>query len=427
MTVHASKGLEFPVVVLADTSYGGRGQTDAVVLDSVYGVGCQLTLTEEPDKYRGFNHQRISQRQKAKDDAENLRLLYVAATRAQDLLIISGQAHEDKKTGEIVGGGGWLKTILAEFKIPDTLDGEDNVMLFGASVPPVRVWMPDSPPAYTDARTALAFTWPSADVDPTPPPLVRAHKVERLQQIRQLAATHIADVGSAESTKHEEAVFYRQRFRRQVLHDAPNYVETVSDGRDQHVRANQIGKIVHEALRHWHLPKRTPTAQLDRILTAYAWRFGLTDEAQIQQAVMQAKGLLYKFEDSPTFDSINMATQVYREMPFMYRVEDTIINGVIDVVYRDEADNWHIADYKTSFVPNKNYTEHARRYHLQLGVYALALEAQLNRVPKTTIHYIRYTHTVTIAESDWRKAVNARGLKARIQSMLLDEGDNQHE
>jgi ATP-dependent exoDNAse (exonuclease V) beta subunit len=79
------------------------------------------------------------------------------------------------------------------------------------------------------------------------------------------------------------------------------------------------------------------------------------------------------------------------------------------LVERAEND-WAVIDYKTNWLGTSSPSEaqlavYARRYTLQVGVYAAAVSELVTTVPRTYIHYIRYNHTVEIKEAEWRSAL----------------------
>ncbi|TVR22012.1 MAG: hypothetical protein EA396_06875 [Anaerolineaceae bacterium] len=437
MTVHASKGLEFPVVVLADASHTGRGTASDVVYDARYGLGCKVPPPpddEKADKTR-YIYSRIQALEKERETAENLRLLYVAATRAQDLLIVSGQAKLSKNGGFSAGGSTWLARLIEAFALADRIapDAAPQLLDVWPDVPPLRVHMPVGRTAHAEIGAAGSFAWPDVSgAEPTAPPLtapILADGASAHASAHHLAATHIADLGSIRHTPPHERRFYRDRIRRRVLYDAPNNIRTVSQQRDGRQQGRYIGQIVHEALRHWHLPKHTGAGQLERILTAYAWRHGITDAAQAAGIVSACHDLLERFERSKTYHALENARQVYREMPFIYKRDDYIIHGVIDVVYQTAAGDWVVADYKTGVVRGGDYRRHARRYHLQLGIYASALAAQLGEEPSALVHYIRggKDQPVTISREAWREALADTPLDENIRAALAGDDDHTQE
>jgi ATP-dependent helicase/nuclease subunit A len=104
MTIHAAKGLEFPVVVIGDAGYDPRARYD-LLIDADLGVLVPLAR----EKLRPALYQAGAARAKLAEEAEEKRLLYVAATRAQEKLIISGTVSITKK-GKW-SARGWLKQL----------------------------------------------------------------------------------------------------------------------------------------------------------------------------------------------------------------------------------------------------------------------------------------------------------------------------
>jgi len=95
MTIHQAKGLEFPVVVLPDLQRELRGRDAWYVLDPHRGLSLQI-----PDgrgfRVTGQTFQQLADRAGLREEFESMRLLYVAATRAQDRLILSGAAKDQQ-------------------------------------------------------------------------------------------------------------------------------------------------------------------------------------------------------------------------------------------------------------------------------------------------------------------------------------------
>jgi ATP-dependent helicase/nuclease subunit A len=124
MTVHKSKGLEFPIVWIADATAKGRHDTNKVATHPAFGVSVNVeadiieSVNESP---RAASFEMLRQIEERMDRAEKKRLLYVAATRAKDHLIISGAAGRNKAAGDH-----WLGRILTalgvnEEELPDSI------------------------------------------------------------------------------------------------------------------------------------------------------------------------------------------------------------------------------------------------------------------------------------------------------------------
>lgn len=115
MTIHGSKGLEFPIVFLADTGHQFKNETSSATIDADVGIG--ISVIEQPpasdnqaeklksnDLLSGFQvRYKLPQRQLIADQvkraarAEDLRILYVALTRAEQRLIITGSVNDHQQ------------------------------------------------------------------------------------------------------------------------------------------------------------------------------------------------------------------------------------------------------------------------------------------------------------------------------------------
>ena len=81
-TVHKSKGLEYPVVILAGTTYGRPGG-DSVLYDEKYGIGMEYIDVDKRIKHSCLSLDLIKYKKAKESKAEEIRLLYVAMTRAK--------------------------------------------------------------------------------------------------------------------------------------------------------------------------------------------------------------------------------------------------------------------------------------------------------------------------------------------------------
>jgi ATP-dependent exoDNAse (exonuclease V) beta subunit len=180
-----------------------------------------------------------------------------------------------------------------------------------------------------------------------------------------------------------------------------------------------VGDIVHQALCAWSLPGNTPEDVLLQRLETYAWAAGLSSDEQIESALALALDLLHHFETSDVRAHVDRARQVYRELPFAYRTGAHTMHGQIDVLYFDGS-GWHVLDYKTAPVTTSGAYENAKRYYLQVGVYAKAVEARTGQVPETHLYYIHPGRRIYVKPEDWGTAL------ARLDDDLqtaLDIGD----
>src|SRR4029079_15599263 len=96
MTIHRAKGLEFPVVCVADLGRQGGGRTERLLLGADGAVGLRLSTPGGGATVPALAFERLAAETAANEDAEERRLFYVAMTRACERLILSGTADPQK-------------------------------------------------------------------------------------------------------------------------------------------------------------------------------------------------------------------------------------------------------------------------------------------------------------------------------------------
>jgi len=375
MTVHAAKGLEFPVVALFACSEEPNRPPQTLLFDRRHGLLCDLH--DEAGKslkpYMWGVALRDAEPEKAQ---EALRLFYVAATRAGDYLWLSGAWSNGQQ-------GTWLAAALSQATgemIEQTLVSEPPVELF-------------APP-----RGLAESAWERlAENSATPeaPPLIA--RIPPPDLTATLAASELGALGEADALGAEG----QRAFRDYVQHDMPGMVEAPLIARQKRpVSGRLIGEIVHDALR-WMNAGAPPQT----VIRAFAWERGITGGEALDYAVTETLALIEKTQHSEIWGRVARAQDIYREYPFSFRFEGRLINGKIDVLFLDEYGNWVVLDYKSDHVRGLRVADHAQRYAMQVGIYAAAVEAAIGQPPQTLLHYLRLGYTHTLPEADWRAAL----------------------
>ena len=127
MTVHQAKGLEFPIVILGDAAKREPFTRD-LLIDERFGLVPPFSLTyleEVPGEAprirsgRSMAYEIALESERLKEEAESRRLLYVAATRAQDLLLISGAVGKPTRNGKLPKLAGWLAELGGPLGLSD--------------------------------------------------------------------------------------------------------------------------------------------------------------------------------------------------------------------------------------------------------------------------------------------------------------------
>lgn len=402
MTVHASKGLEFPVVYLANASWRRSAASDSIAFEETLG----LVVKGSNQDQRSFISAYAQEIQRSRDDAESRRKLYVAMTRARDLLIIcaahsSNHSRKNQSTTQIAT---WKDLLLAALELEDPQD-QMRIELGSGTL---RIQMP----LYADKdfkrqkQDVIAEDGAEPTI-PAAPPLLQTLPQRQESLFGHISATQLARLG--------EARYQRPRLPyRALLSEEGTRTAPILRPRENEVTQRLVGEVVHEAIRYWRFPHNF--ARLTEMLQAHAWSQHLTRKETLEAAAKQAEALLEQFRRSYLYAEIEAAYQakrpVLREVPFVFRSGERLIHGIIDVLFQDATRTWTIADYKTSYVPlepgeklNEALARHAERYSFQIGAYASAVEAQYDVTPRALLHYIRYNTTLTLTPDHWRGAL----------------------
>lgn len=97
MTVHKSKGLEFKIVILAGSDKGFNNRTDSIIFDEKIGIGINVADYDKKIKIPTINRKLIIEKSREDDKKEEMRILYVALTRAEERLYITGNFDKTDK------------------------------------------------------------------------------------------------------------------------------------------------------------------------------------------------------------------------------------------------------------------------------------------------------------------------------------------
>lgn len=312
MTTHKVKGLEFPVVILADiTTQLVREEPDRFV-DSQRGLAAIKLLDCLPVELQDEKDAEV-----ARNRAEAIRVAYVAATRARDLLVIPALAEKPQKDW-------WLKPL-------------ERVAYSGAFR---SSWIRSYD---LDAGAPSAPAWKTADL------LAPELQPDPSSTWRESRASTITRA-SLPSLR-----FLTPSRLREPVPDGHS-VEVISLPRDLNRPANRrFGHLLHAALRLASKDTLAETVALQgRVL-------GATPE-EIEAAIVAAGRVLRH----PLVERGRRASMCLREAPITCRLDDgSILDGVADLAFLDGGD-WTVVDFKTG--------ESRPEFENQIRWYALALE-----------------------------------------------------
>ena len=357
MSIHAAKGLEFPVVAVADLGRLQRtpASTAHILHDLAFGAVCKQRNADgewlKPAGYRWAEWL-----DKRMEQAENRRLLYVACTRAADLLLLSGQ---------LANHSCWLQDILAAWDLSP--EGAPDEVLDRAGYS-IRMLRPSDPPAVQDSEAVQPVIEVGLDkVPPLAQPLpvkgfLGVMPVTRLARQIAQAGMHLPEL---------RPVVHRGS-RKSGVTRAPAYV---------------VGRVVHRQLADWN-SLTLPEVELARVLEAAAQREGLVETGLARDAAQRAWQMLARLKQDGLFDEIDRAARRYFELPFSIQTPAGLLEGVIDLLYQSQAGAWHLIDWKTEWFNEEHVLQPGAEFQAQLALYAHAVQRILGVTAQASLVYL---------------------------------------
>ncbi len=357
LTVHAAKGLEFPVVVVADAGRdrpAGRGEEIICLPDGRFGFKVRHPLTGA--RKGAFDYDALRQAEEESDEAERRRLYYVAMTRAIDRLIVTGSIDAGRVAGERTPIG-WVLDRLDAPPLDDVADepvvierGEARLLLqVDRHHPEARIEAPAAEPepaAPADAQLSLFEAQPDGPVAMSVPPLPALESIvdPPVHDPRRLSYTALATFEEC-SYKYYARYVAGMRERRQPS--------------EERMGATAVGSAVHTALERLDLA--APGAEHDVAIPAGA------DEESVERIRMFVEA----YRTSALAGRILELEGANAEQPFAFEHDGVVLHGFIDVFASGERAL--VVDFKTNALEGRSPQSVAdEEYGIQRLVYALA-------------------------------------------------------
>lgn len=404
MTIHQSKGLEFPVVFVADMNRKGQSRTSSVLLHSDWGA-----LLKPPDEF-GQSREHLGLRiygltEEPDEAAEIVRLLYVATTRAADRLILSSGMTPDLKPESP-----WMMLLAERFNLATGLLSHDPYLgshsgagAGRARIPHVQIH-PQPPPSPAQKSTKERLV-PLAQL----PSLLADAELEELPESFQTYPAATDWLGPISVSALEQLLPGHEPVRR--LPDFDDSEERSS------APADVVGTLVHAVL------QRLDLSQPDDWPNVLAGCVASTGSTSSDGAIAQeAAALIEQFVNSPLCGTLATGGKRFREIDFLLNWPPdaasprAVLTGQIDLLQETDA-GWQLLDYKTGRFPTSIAdAELIGPYALQLGIYALAAERMLGE-PLASVGLIAMRPIARVLEFPWNDREREQ-LITRIQELL---------
>ena len=378
LTIHKSKGLEFPVVFVAGMGkpFNRMDVNNSLQLHGSFGMALRFIDREGAQRVKRDTIARVilSQRVKREQLAEEMRVLYVAMTRARRKLILTACVNkpEEKLASSPRLPTAWqaircsspVKWLMMGAHRHLSITIQEREGLLGGTMPDAVREIPPFDPVVLEAIEAkLNWTYAHAEA----------------AQIRAKAAV-------SRVVKGEDAL---------PMFARPAFLAKEKD-------AVFVGTATHAAMQFLPLVRSLDDASARAFLSL------LTEQGRItpEQAEAADASAIAWFSHDALFSRMQRAERVERELPFSYPMdamqlygiaaeETVLLQGVLDACFLENGE-WIIVDYKTDRIrPNESAEQAAERHTEQLRLYALALETLTGRRVKE-LYVVLLTHRAAV-------------------------------
>ena len=417
MTIHKSKGLEFPVVFVSGLSkkFNQMDAGDKLVVHADLGLGLTEVTGSPKVKKNCIYREEIADRIRRENQGEELRILYVALTRAKEKLILSGVIKNLEKTvsgytgnrtehmpisyRQRVKAGSYMDWVLpAMLSYPEkyTIDTVDVAEIVTAQV--------EEKADRKISHGQLLEQIEAADDS----------QVSRYDELFSYQYPYQREIGrkskySVSELKHVSLV--QQYDRTEGGEEVPDYAKSDKDsyipafarGAEQtdHALGANRGTAVHRVMECLDFQA---LAQVDRSSRTEVKQFVKSELNRMLSAGELTKEwyeLIYPpvietFAQTQTAERMAQAAlrgELYREKPFVMQQDGVLVQGIIDVFWREE-DTIQLLDYKTDRVEQAE--ELRKRYQMQLDLYGNALESIFSGNAEKYIYSFRLHAVVTL-------------------------------
>ena len=408
MSIHKSKGLEFPVVFLVNTNKQFNEQDirkNPVLLHQELGIGAKYINYNAQVQYDTLTREAIKNVVRNENISEEMRILYVALTRAKEKLIITGISNDYHKQ---------LEDIEQQKNIYARKDGKINPIL-------VKKYK-----SYLD-WILLVYLYEKSNTED----LLELNKIEqgsvlenKKQDIEQeKTSQNIIEMLNKKANKNDV-----NQVRNQIEYEYPNKlaidIPTKSSvTKIKQMKQKQLGvdfesmenEVEQEKSITFEKPKflqeeketKITSAQkgtlthlcLQRLNPKEEYDFdkikSLIQNLEMNQIITEKESeainvyKILQFTKSEIWNQLKNAKEYYQEKPFYINVpanqiydedikENILVQGIIDLYFVNESGQVVLVDYKTDYVENGNEFELVEKYKNQLDLYKQALENALD-------------------------------------------------
>ena len=370
MSIHKSKGLEFPIVIMSGLGrkFNFMDAQGDLMLHKHLGIGLSKVNSEMRVKSKILPQFAIREQLRRETLSEEMRVLYVGLTRPVDQLILFAtvrdvqkkQKHWERATDmlSLITAGGfidWIMTSLISDK-EVKINYLDQQRLAKATIEEeykeksqiekfrVMVTTPRDELVETSKKTAY---YEEVDKRLSFEPV---HKISEYKPIK-----------ISVSSKKKEGE--QETFELAKMYEAPKFLSE-----EVGITPAKVGSAMHLVLEkidiNMSADKNQIATFINQLVNQNLIELPIVDKIDITK--------IQNYLNSEFVSRLRLASKIYRETPFVLKEDGQLIQGIIDI-YFEEHDDLVLVDYKTDRVTHQTIDSVSSRYKIQLDLYEKAL------------------------------------------------------
>ncbi len=411
MSIHKSKGLEFPIVFLSSTgkSFNFMDLNDNILLDQDIGIGVKYINYDKQIEYDTLSKAAIRNKLLINTLSEEMRVLYVALTRAKEKIIITGTINNNEKENEK------MKELVKQYNL---IDKKINPILLKKYkryidwIKLVYLYNKEEMNKYTQI-TEFNTKQILEKQEEVKEKIDIIKKLENREENKQFQkqlkkqleyeyknklATTIPTKTSITEIVHKEMnenykkieniktnnhVEEEQELEEKISLNKPKFLNTDEETK---ITSAQKGTLLHLCMQKLDLSKTYKLEDI-KILIKQLLDSKIITEKEFG-AINPYK--IYKFTQTDIWKEMQNAKELQREKPFYINIpakeiynenveENVLVQGIIDLYYINQYNELILLDYKTDYVETGKENQLIEKHKGQLMLYKRALEQALNR------------------------------------------------
>ncbi len=364
MSIHKSKGLEFPIVIISGLGrkFNFMDAQGDLIQHKRLGLGLSQVDLELRTKSKTLPQFAIKDQIRRETLSEEMRVLYVGLTRPVDQLLLFATVSDYQKKQKQ-----WRRAItplslssangFIDWIMPSLLDSTD-----------VKITVHDQESL---AQSMLSTeTVETKEVDRwhhihNHTIQIEAHKKNEISQ--RLAFNWAASKDAYKPLKITVSEKKKELFSDDIVYQTPklsNFLRV-----EQALSAAEIGTAIHAVLEKIDLNMEPTLNNLSHFIKSL--------EAKHLLSVKEVEAIninnLLNYMNSTLVNRLKHSVVYFRETPFVLKMEGQFVQGIIDL-YFEETDGLVLVDYKSDKVTNESISSVASKYKVQIDIYQIALE-----------------------------------------------------